>query len=125
MKPYLDDADIAPEVEGCIREFWKIANRSNRAGCRRMVRSTRGVWLAGRLVGWLYFQGATSCLREYGRERTQQKRRYRLIRRSRKDSALLPERLCKIRHQRTSRHQLVPTITRRFLSSRIYIVVLN
>jgi len=36
---------------GCIYEFWKIANRSNRAGCRRVIRSTRDRRLAGRLAG--------------------------------------------------------------------------
>lgn len=50
----------------------------------------RDMSLASWSAGWLHFQGATSCLREYGRKRTRRKGRYGRTRRSRRDPLSCP-----------------------------------
>lgn len=107
---YLDGTDVAPEVEYDVyANFgrWPIVAIVPDVG-EWFDRRDRS--LAAWPAGWLHFQGATSCLREYGRERTRRKGRYRRTRRrSRRDSALLPERLCKVRHRRAGGAPIGPS----------------
>jgi len=105
---YFDDTDIAPEVEK-----YDVYTNFGRSPIVAIVPDV-GEWfdrrdrsLAGWSAGWLHFQGATSCLREYGRKRTRRKGRYGRTRRSRGDPFSCPN------VQGPERaHRLVPAIAR-------------